>query len=115
MPAWLISWIVFCAVGIALPTVLLLFAWRRRTAKGALMAIPILAILALALSMDHDLRWVLIGADYTRRLFITIVVFIVLTHVNAIIALVRKAWSIAVASAVLSLAWFFVGVINSVV
>jgi len=65
--------------------------------------------------MDHDLRCVLIGADYTRRLFITITVSIVLTLINAIIALVRKAWSIAVASALLSLAWFFVGVINSVV
>ena len=115
MPSWLISWIIFCAVGLALPAVLLLFAWRRRAARNSLMMIPLFAILFLALSMNHGLRWVLIGEDYSRRLFVSIFVFTALTLVNAIIAAVRKSWSIALASAVLSLAWLFVGVVNSVV
>lgn len=65
--------------------------------------------------MNHDIRWVLIGADYTRRLYVTIFIFMALTLINAIIATFRKAWSIAVASMVISFAWFFVGVVNSVV
>jgi len=60
-------------------------------------------------------RWILIDADYSRRLFITIAVLIVLTLINAMIATISKAWSIGLASAVLSLAWLFVGLVNSAV
>ena len=115
MPAWLISWIVFCAVGIAFPATLLLLVWRRRARFSGLMTIPLIAILVLTLSMNHDLRWVLIGADYTRRLYVTIIALAALTLINAAFAAFRRAWAIAVASAVLSLAWFFVGVVNSAV
>lgn len=55
------------------------------------MMIPVLAIVALALSMNHDARWLLVGADYSRRLFITIAVLIVLTLINAVIATISKA------------------------
>lgn len=115
MPSWFISWIVFCAVGLALPTILLLFAWHRRAASASLTMVPLIAIAVLALSINHDVRWVLIGADYTRRLFITIGAFAAMTLINAVFAAVRRAWIIAIASAVLSLSWLFVGVVNSVV
>lgn len=115
MPAWLISLIVFYAVGLALPAILLLLAWRRLATVSGLMIIPLIAILVLALSLNHDIRWVLIGADYTRRLYVTILVFAALTLINTVFAAFRRAWAIAVASAVLSLAWFFVGAVNSVV
>lgn len=113
MPVWLISWIVFSAVGLALPAILLPFAWHRGTTKNQLIWIPFLAIAVLALSMNHAIRGALIGADYTRRLYVTISVFMALTLINSIIATIRKAWGIAVASMVISLAWFFVGVVNS--
>ncbi len=38
MPAWLISWIVFCVVGLAFPALLLLLAWRHHTASEPLIA-----------------------------------------------------------------------------
>jgi hypothetical protein len=79
------------------------------------MIIPLVAVVVLALSMNHDVRWVLIGADYTRRLFITISVFVVLTFINGIFATIRRAWTVGAASALLFLAWLFVGVVNSAV
>jgi len=99
----------------AFPAILLLLVWRRRAAVSGLMAIPLVAVLVLALSMNHDIRCVVIGADYTRRLYVTILVFVALILINAVCAAFRKAWAIAVASAVLSLAWFFIGVVNSAV
>ena len=115
MPVWLISWIVFCTFGLALPTILLLVAWRRSGAISRLMITPLLAIFILAVSMNHDVRWILIGADYTRRLYFTILTFTVLALLNAIVAATRRAWMVTTASAVISLAWFFVGIVNSAV
>ncbi|UWZ85339.1 hypothetical protein [Occallatibacter riparius] len=115
MPVWLISWIVFCAVGVAFPAILLLLAWRRGAAVNALTLIPLIATIVLALSMNHNVRCVLIGADYTRRLYATILAFAALTLTNAAFATIRKSWAVAVASGLLSLAWLFVGVVNSVV
>ena len=115
MPTWITSLIVFCAVGLAFPTCLLLLAWRRHRAVSDLTIVPLIAIIILVVSLNHNVRWALIGADYTRRLFITILVFTALTLINALFAAIRREWTIAVASAVLSLAWFFVGVVNSVV
>jgi hypothetical protein len=65
--------------------------------------------------MNHDMRWAILGADYSRRLYVTIEVFAALTLINAIYSAIRKAWAAALASAVISLAWFFVDVVNSAV
>ncbi len=108
------TWIVFCTVGLALPTLLLIFAWRRNRPAAGVLVIPVIALVVLALAMNHDLRWVLVGADYSRRLYVTIETFTALTLINAIYAAIRKVWLAAAASAVIAFAWFFVGVVNSV-
>ena len=115
MQTWAISWIVFCAVGIVFPATLLVHTWRQNRRVTAPVIIPAIAISALALAMVPDMRWLVLGTDYSRRLFMTIGVFALLTLINAIYAATRRAWTVAIASAVISLAWFFVGVINSVV
>lgn len=115
MQTWMISRIVFCAVGLASPAILLVVAWRRNRPVATILIIPSLAIVVLTLAMIPEMRLVLVGADNTRRLYVTIGAFAALTLANAIYAAFRKAWIVALASAVISLAWLFVGVVNSVV
>jgi hypothetical protein len=72
-------------------------------------------VIVLALAMVPAMRSAILGGDYSRRLFVTTDVFAALTLINAIYAAVRKAWATAIASVVISLAWFYVAVVNSVV
>ena len=67
------------------------------------------------MAMNHNLRWILLGEDYTRRLYVTIGVFVVLTLGNAVYSAFHRVWSVAAASALVCAAWFFVGVVNSAV
>ena len=115
MPAWLISEIVFCAVCLVSPAILLLIAWLHNRKTISSLIIPMVAVAALALSLSPEVRAVLVGADYTRRLFVTIGVFAFLTAACAIYAMFRKLWIVAVASALVALGWMFMGVVNSVV
>lgn len=115
MQPWLISWVVFCAVGIAFPCCLLVYALRRNLTVTSSLIVPMIAVLVLALAMVPAMRSAILGGDYSRRLYITIDVFAALALINAIYAAIRKAWAIAIASVVISLAWFYVAVVNSVV
>jgi hypothetical protein len=90
MQSWLISWIVFCTVGLAFPASLLVLAWRRNRKVTRLLLIPVVAVVVPALAMNHEMRWALLGADYTRRLFVTIGIFTALTLINAVYASIRK-------------------------
>ena len=113
MQSWVVAWVVFCAVGLVLPVLLLAFAWLRHRVALSVLIVPFIAAVVLALAMNHEVRWVLLGADYTRRLFVTIGILIVLTLVNAVYAAVRSVWSVTLASVLICAAWFFVGVVNS--
>jgi hypothetical protein len=115
MQPWLISWIVFCAVGLVFPCCLLVYGWRRNRTVTPPLIVPLIAVVVLTLTMVPAMRGAVLGGDYSRRLFVTIDAFAALTLINAIYAAIRKAWAIAIASAVISLAWFFVAVVNSVV
>ena len=61
------------------------------------------------------LRWIILGPDYSHRLFTTIEVNITLVTVAALYCGIKKRWLGAVASATLAFAWLWVGAINSVV
>ena len=74
-----------------------------------------IATIVLVLAMIPAMRSAILGGDYSRRLFVTIDVFAALTLINAIYAAIRKAWATAIASVVISLAWFYMAVVNSVV
>jgi uncharacterized membrane protein len=115
MQPWLISWIVFCVFGLAFPCLLLAVAWRRNRAVTFPLIVPVVAVIVLAIAMVPAMRGAILGGDYSRRLFVTIDVFAALALINAIYAAIRKAWATAIASVVISLAWFYLAVVNSVV
>jgi hypothetical protein len=62
MQPWVISWIVFCTVGLALPTCLLEFVRRRNWQVTAPLIIPTSAIVVLAVALGHAaqllVKWV---------------------------------------------------------
>jgi hypothetical protein len=76
---------------------------------------PTLSVVLLLLAIPHDLRWILLGPDYSHRLYTTVEVNIVLVLVAAVYCAKKKRWIGAVASAMLALSWLWVGAINSVV
>jgi hypothetical protein len=70
MRAWVISWIVFCAVGLVFPVALLVFEWRPQSASHGLLGHSVIAVVVLALALIAQMRWALVGADFTRRLYL---------------------------------------------
>jgi len=108
------EFLVFSVLG--LPVILLGIAWYRydRRIKTTLI-LPTLSAVLLLLAIQHDLRWILLGPDYSHRLYTTIEVNMVLLLVAAVYSAIKKRWIVAAASAVLALAWLWVGAINSVV
>jgi hypothetical protein len=115
MPFWLTWWIIFCTVFLACPACLLLFAWIRNRKVVLVSIIPMAALIVLGLALFPEMKSVLVGADYTRRLFLTIDVFIGLTAVSLINAVFRRLWLVAIASALVSLGWVYLAAVNSVV
>jgi len=115
MPLWLIWWIIFCAVCLACPACLLLFAWVRNKQVIAASIIPMAALIVLGLALFPEVKSLLVGADYSRRLFLTIDVFIGLTAVSLIYAACRRLWLVAIASALVSLGWIYLAAMNSMV
>jgi hypothetical protein len=105
----------FSALSVWLFAQQFLLAWRRHRGVLPVAIVPLIAIAVLAMAMNHNVRWILLGEDYTRRLYVTIGVFVVLTLVNAVYSAFHKVWSVAAASALVCAAWFFVGVVNSAV
>jgi hypothetical protein len=110
------EFLIFCVLGLALPIILLGIAWRRydRQMRATIIA-PTLSVVLLLLAIPHDLRSIVLGPDYSHRLYTTIEVNIVLVLVAAVYCAIKKRWIGAVASAMLALSWLWVGAINSVV
>ena len=110
------EFLIFCVLGLALPVVLMAAAWRRydRRARTTLI-IPALSVVFLLLVIQHDLRWILLGPDYSHRLYLTIEVNAVLALLSALYSGINRAWMALVASVVVALTWLWVGAINSVV
>jgi hypothetical protein len=110
------EFIIFCALGLLLPLVLIGIAWRRYD-KGArtTLIIPALSLIFLLLIIQHDLRWILLGPDYSNRLYTTIEVNALLAAASAVYSGIRRGWIALAASTIAVLAWLWVGAINSVV
>lgn len=110
----LASWTLFVLLGFVVPGLLMVFQWRRARSIQTL-TIPLAGLVVLALSLSRDIRWVLLGADYSHRLYVTIMVLIAATLINAIYSGFRRAWFACAASALISAFWFFVGAVNTAV
>jgi hypothetical protein len=80
-----------------------------------MLVVPILSLLLLALAIQRDLRWMLLGPNYSRRLYLTIETVMLSTAVAGVYSLVRRQCTIALASVILALSWLWVGAVNSVV
>ncbi len=112
----MLEFLVFCVLGLALPIILLGIAWRRYDRQmRTTIIVPTLSVVLLLLAIPHGLRWIILGPDYSHRLFSTIEVNIVVVFVAALYCAIKKRWIGAVASAMLALAWLWIGAINSVV
>jgi len=110
------EFLIFCALGLLLPLVLIGIAWHRydKSARTTLI-IPALSVIFLLLIIPHDLRWILLGPDYSNRLYTTIEVNALLAAVAAVYSGIRRGWMALAASVIVVLAWLWVGAINSVV
>lgn len=110
------EFLIFCAFGLLLPVVLIGIAWRRydKTARTTLI-IPALSVIFLLLIIQHDLRWILLGPDYSNRLYTTIEVNALLAAASAVYSGIRRGWMALAASVIAVLSWLWIGVVNSVV
>jgi len=111
----MIDFIVYCAVALFLPASILLFNWFQKPAVRGLVIAPAIATVLLALSVNRHPRWVLLGPDYSDRLYLTIEIVAGLSLVNAIYAAIKRAWTVAAAALLMSIAWLYLGIVNSVV
>jgi len=107
--------LIFGAFGLLFPVVLIGKAWRRYdTSARRVLIVPALSVTLLLVAIPHGLRWILLGPDYSNRLYLTIGANVVLAFASAIYSGFKRRWMALVASAFLALAWFWVGAINSV-
>lgn len=98
-----------------LPLVLVAFAWNKT--KTPLIALVILTFSNLLLDSAglRSVKWVVFGADYSRRLFITIGLNLLLAFVVGIYLVIKRRWIAAAAAIILTLDWIILGSLNTVV
>jgi hypothetical protein len=110
------EFLIFCTLGLLVPLVLIGIAWRRydKSARTTLI-VPALSVIFLLLVIQHDLRWILLGPDYSHRLYLTIEANALLAAASGIYSGIKRGWMALGASVIVALAWLWVGAINSVV
>jgi glucan phosphoethanolaminetransferase (alkaline phosphatase superfamily) len=97
------------------PLLLFCLAWCRHYQHlSRTLLLPTLSALLLVAAVVRNLK-VLLGSDYSHRLYISIEVNMFLGVAAAIYFLWKKRWTPAVAALILALDWLFLGAINSVV
>src|ERR1700684_2473928 len=100
------EFLILRVLGLAVPVILLGIAWRRYDPRmKPTLIVPTLSALPLLLAIQRDLRWILLGPDYSLRLYTTIEVNVALVIVAAIYSGIIKGWIVAVATSMLGLAW----------
>src|SRR5215470_6576503 len=103
-------------VWIVLPTLLFTLAWRKYFQREPrTLLVPTLSAVLLLLAVVRDLKWSLLGPDYSNRLYVTIGLNMLLAVVATVYFGVRKRWIAALAALILALDWLYMGAVNSVV
>ncbi|HEY7352979.1 MAG TPA: hypothetical protein VH596_09470 [Terriglobales bacterium] len=111
----MLDFLIFCGL-LVLPVMLLGRAWYQHGGRFVLtLTVPTLSLVLLLLAIPPQWRAVLLGLDYSQRLYTTIEANIGLVLVSAIYSAIKKKWDVAIASLAIAVAWFWVGAINSVV
>jgi hypothetical protein len=110
------AFLIFCVLGLLLPLVLIGIAWPRydKSTRTTLI-VPALSVIFLLLAIQCDFRLILLGPDYSNRLYLTIEANAVLAAASAVYSGIRRGWMALAASVFVSLAWLWVGALNSVV
>ena len=98
-----------------LPFVLLFVAWRRNKREKATFVLLLVSGILLLSATMRDIRWVLLGADYTNRLYVTIGLNMLLAAVCGLYLAFTRRFLAALSAIVLVFGWFYMGVVNSVV
>lgn len=102
-------------VFIVFPLLLFVRVWLgdRQASKGLLL--PTVSALLLLLAVVRDLKVLLLGPDYTDRLYVTIEINLLGAIAAAIYFGVKQKWIALIAALILALDWGIMGAINSVV
>ena len=91
-------------------------AWRKHYQYGLrTLLLPTLSALLLLLAVVPNAKLLLLGSDYSHRLYVTIELNILLAVVAAVYFGVRKRWIAVLAAVILALDWLYMGAVNSVV
>jgi len=97
------------------PVVLLSVAWRRNKREKATFVLLLVSGILLLSATVRDIRWVLLGADYTNRLYVTIGLNVFLAAVCGLYLAFTRRFLAALSAIVLVFRWLYMGVVNSVV
>ncbi len=106
-----------CAIyaSLLLPIVLLSVAWRRNKRERATFVLLLVSGILLLSATVRDIRWVLLGGDYTNRLYVTIGVNMLISALCGFYLAFTRRFLAALSAIVLAFGWLYLGVVNSVV
>jgi hypothetical protein len=98
-----------------LPIILLSLAWRRNKKENATFVLLLISGLLLLSATVRDVKWAVLGGDYTHRLYVTIGLNTLLAAVCGLYLAFTRRFLAALSAIVLVLGWLYCGVVNSVV
>jgi hypothetical protein len=103
-------------VSIALPIFLFAAEWRRRYPQSATtLLVPTISAALVVVAGIRNLKLLLLGSDYSQRLFVTIDVNLALAIVAAIYFGMKKRWVAGLAALILAADWLYMASVNSAV
>jgi hypothetical protein len=100
---------------LVLPIVLLSVAWRGNKREKATFVLLLLSGILLLSSTVRDIKWVLLGGDYTNRLYVTIGLNMVISTMCGLYLVFTRRFLAALSAIVMVFGWLYLGVINSAV
>jgi hypothetical protein len=97
-----------------LPVVLLSVAWRKNKKEKATCFLLLLSGILLLSATVRDIKWILLGGDYSNRLHVTIGMNMVLSAMCGLYLAITRRFLAALSAIVLFFGWCYMGVVNSV-
>jgi len=106
-----------CAIyaSLLLPIILLSVAWRRNKKEKASLVLLFFSAILLISATLRDIRWVLLGGDYTNRLYVTIGMNMLISALCGLYLAYTRRFLAALSAIVLAFGWLYLEVVNSVV
>ena len=98
-----------------LPIVPLFVAWRRNKKEKTTFVLLLVSGLLLVSATERGIKWVLIGGDYTNRLYATIGLNMLLAAICGLYLAFTRRFLAALSAIVLVFGWLYFGLVSSVV